>query len=141
MPADAALLLQEAVARLQSKPARGQQLAAWVRAVLLHHTAYLMAAPGAQLVMTSLYQVGPGPQPSALSTPPVSQPGAPCLLPSEDSALSLLLLVAGDEQSGSVLQGCCSKVLLPFAFELHHCVALHLLWLHASPRNTYTTTA
>jgi U3 small nucleolar RNA-associated protein 5 len=58
VPADAALLLREAVARLQSKPARGQQLAGWVRAVLVHHTAYLMAAPGVQPVMTSLYQVG-----------------------------------------------------------------------------------
>ena len=37
---------------------RGQQLAVWIRAVLLHHTAYLMAAPGVQPVLTSLYQVG-----------------------------------------------------------------------------------
>lgn len=58
LPMDAAALLRACVERLQSRPARGQQLAAWIRAVLLHHTAYLMAAPGVQPVLTSLYQVG-----------------------------------------------------------------------------------
>lgn len=57
LPLDAALLLRAAVERLQSKPARGQQMAAWIHAVLLHHTAYLMAAPGAAPVMSSLYQI------------------------------------------------------------------------------------
>lgn len=57
VPLDAALLLRAAVERLQSRPARGQQLAAWIQAVLLHHTAYLMAAPGAAPVMSSLYQI------------------------------------------------------------------------------------
>ncbi|KAI8470283.1 MAG: hypothetical protein J3K34DRAFT_521515 [Monoraphidium minutum] len=56
VPMDAAALLRACVERLQSRPARGQQLAGWIRAVLLHHTAYLMAAPGAQPVLTSLYQ-------------------------------------------------------------------------------------
>ena len=56
LPLDAALLLRAAVERLQSRPSRGQQLAAWIQAVLLHHTAYLMAAPGAAPVMTPLYQ-------------------------------------------------------------------------------------
>jgi U3 small nucleolar RNA-associated protein 5 len=58
LPMDAAALLRACVERLQSRPVRGQQLAGWIRAVLLHHTAYLMAAPGVQPVMTSLYQVG-----------------------------------------------------------------------------------
>jgi U3 small nucleolar RNA-associated protein 5 len=56
LPADAAAFLRAAVERLQSKPARGQQLSAWIRAVLVHHTAYLMASPGVQAVLTSLYQ-------------------------------------------------------------------------------------
>ncbi len=41
----------------QAKASRGAQLAAWIRAVLLHHTAYLMAAPGVQPVLAALYQV------------------------------------------------------------------------------------
>lgn len=45
-PADAARLLQVAVQRLQSSPHRGKQIAAWVRALLLYHTAYLISAPG-----------------------------------------------------------------------------------------------
>jgi hypothetical protein len=57
VPLDAALLLRAAVERLQSKPVRGQQMAAWIHAVLLHHTAYLMAAPGAAPVMSSLYSI------------------------------------------------------------------------------------
>ncbi|KIY93949.1 hypothetical protein MNEG_14012 [Monoraphidium neglectum] len=56
LPMDAAALLRACVERLQSRPVRGQQLAGWIRAVLLHHTAYLMAAPGVQPVLTSLYQ-------------------------------------------------------------------------------------
>jgi hypothetical protein len=57
VPLDAALLLRAAVERLQSRPARGQQMAGWIHAVLLHHTAYLMAAPGAAPVMSSLYSI------------------------------------------------------------------------------------
>jgi U3 small nucleolar RNA-associated protein 5 len=57
VPMDAALLLKAAVERLQTKPSRGQQLAAWIQAVLLHHTAYLMAAPAAAPLMSSLYQI------------------------------------------------------------------------------------
>ncbi len=56
LPADAAAFLRAAVERLQSKPARGGQLSAWIRAVLVHHTAYLMSSPGVQGVLTSLYQ-------------------------------------------------------------------------------------
>ena len=48
-PVDAVLLLQAAADRLRARPARGAQLAPWLRAVLQHHTAYLMAAPGAVL--------------------------------------------------------------------------------------------
>jgi hypothetical protein len=57
LPMDAALLLRAAVERLQTRPRRGQQLAAWIQAVLLHHTAYLMAAPAAAPLMSSLYQI------------------------------------------------------------------------------------
>jgi U3 small nucleolar RNA-associated protein 5 len=57
VPLDAALLLRAAVERLQSRPARGQQMAGWIHAVLLHHTAYLMAAPGAAPVLSSLYSI------------------------------------------------------------------------------------
>lgn len=55
-PADAARLLQVAVQRLQSSPHRGKQIAAWVRALLLYHTAYLISAPGVQGSLTGLYQ-------------------------------------------------------------------------------------
>ena len=43
---DAGRLLHVAVQRLQSSPHRGKQIAAWVRALLLYHTAYLISAPG-----------------------------------------------------------------------------------------------
>lgn len=43
---DAARLLHVAVQRLQSSPHRGKQIAAWLRALLLYHTAYLISAPG-----------------------------------------------------------------------------------------------
>ncbi len=52
--------LQSAVDRLLSRPNRAVQLVPWIRAVLHHHTAYLMSAPGVQPVLTSLFQVGPG---------------------------------------------------------------------------------
>jgi U3 small nucleolar RNA-associated protein 5 len=57
LPLDAALLLRAGVERLQSRPSRGQQLAVWLQAVLLHHTAYLMSAPGAAPVMSCLFQI------------------------------------------------------------------------------------
>ena len=47
---DAVALLQLAVQRLQSKPARAAQLAVWIRALLLQHTATLMAAPGTSFI-------------------------------------------------------------------------------------------
>jgi len=56
VPADAALLLRSAVERLQSRPARGAALGAWLRAGLLYHAGYLMAAPGTAAVLTALYQ-------------------------------------------------------------------------------------
>ncbi|DBB17672.1 TPA: hypothetical protein ACH3X3_002712 [Trebouxia sp. C0006] len=55
-PQDVARLLQVAVQRLQSSPKRGKQIATWLRAMLLHHTAYLMSAPGVQASLTGLYQ-------------------------------------------------------------------------------------
>lgn len=45
-PQDAARLLHVAVQRLQSSPKRGKQIAVWLRALLLFHTAYLISAPG-----------------------------------------------------------------------------------------------
>ena len=45
-PQDVARLLQVTVQRLHSSPRRGRQISTWLRAMLLHHTAYLMSAPG-----------------------------------------------------------------------------------------------
>ncbi|PNH09593.1 WD repeat domain-containing protein [Tetrabaena socialis] len=56
VPFDAALFLKAAVDRLVSKPNRAVQLVPWIRAVLHHHTAYLMSAPGVQPALTSLFQ-------------------------------------------------------------------------------------
>ncbi|KAF5839935.1 quinon protein alcohol dehydrogenase-like superfamily [Dunaliella salina] len=56
VPRDAALFLRAAVDRLLSRPARAGQLAPWLRALLHHHTGYLMAAPGAQAPLAALYQ-------------------------------------------------------------------------------------
>lgn len=56
LPADAAAFLRAAVARLVSRPQRGRQLTTWVRAVLSHHASYLMAAPGAQAPLATLYR-------------------------------------------------------------------------------------
>ncbi len=56
-PTDAAVFLRLAVQRLQSAPARGEQLATWIRAVLLHHTAYLSGVAGAQGTLGYLYQL------------------------------------------------------------------------------------
>lgn len=50
-PQDAARLLQVSVQRLQSSPARGKQIAVWLRAVLLYHTAHLISAPGSCTVL------------------------------------------------------------------------------------------
>lgn len=43
--------------RLRARANRGASLTAWIRAVLLHHTAYLMAAPGVLPILASLSQV------------------------------------------------------------------------------------
>ena len=56
-PTDAAIFLRIAVQRLQSAPARGEQLATWIRAVLLHQTAYLSGVAGAQGTLGYLYQL------------------------------------------------------------------------------------
>lgn len=56
-PTDAAVFLRVAVQRLQSAPARGEQLATWIRAILLHHTAYLSGVAGAQGTLGYLYQL------------------------------------------------------------------------------------
>ena len=57
-PQDAARLLQVAVQRLQSSPARGKQIAVWLRAVLMHHTAYLITAPGHSLLLITAHNAG-----------------------------------------------------------------------------------
>jgi hypothetical protein len=57
LPTDAALFLKAAVDRMLSRPARAAQLAPWIKAVMHHHTGYLMSAPGVQAPMTALYQV------------------------------------------------------------------------------------
>ncbi|CAL8463784.1 g3318 [Coccomyxa elongata] len=55
-PHHAAALLEAAVERLRARANRGAALTAWIRAVLLHHTAYLMAAPGVLPILASLSQ-------------------------------------------------------------------------------------
>lgn len=60
-PHHAAALLEAAVERLRARANRGAALTAWIRAVLLHHTAYLMAAPGVLPILASLSQVTPKP--------------------------------------------------------------------------------
>eukprot|EP00873_Tetraselmis_striata_P018531 jgi/Tetstr1/438795/TSEL_027304.t1 len=55
-PSAAVPLLAALVARLQARPARGGALAAWLRAALTHHAAYLLGAPGASGALTGLYQ-------------------------------------------------------------------------------------
>lgn len=56
-PELALAFLAASVARLQSTPARGSQLARWVRATLVAHAAYLSSAPGAAPLLTALYGV------------------------------------------------------------------------------------
>jgi len=56
VPLDAAAFLRTAVDRLLSVPARASQLAPWIKAVLHHHTGYIMSAPGAQAPLSALYQ-------------------------------------------------------------------------------------
>ena len=52
LPLDAALLVKAVLQRLQSAPARGEQLVAWVRAVLLHHTGFLVGMQSMQVGAT-----------------------------------------------------------------------------------------
>lgn len=56
LPADSTLFLKAAVDRVLSKPARAAQLAPWIRALVHHHTGYMMTAPGAQAPLAALYQ-------------------------------------------------------------------------------------
>ena len=56
LPSDAALFLRAAVDRVLSRPSRAAQLAPWVKALIHHHTGYLMSAPGAQGPLAALYQ-------------------------------------------------------------------------------------
>ena len=56
-PHHAAALLECAVERLLARARRGPELTVWIRAVLTHHTAYLMAAPGVLPILATLSQV------------------------------------------------------------------------------------
>ncbi len=56
-PHHAAALLEGAVERLRTRARRGTELTVWIRAVLTHHTAYLMAAPGMLPILATLSQV------------------------------------------------------------------------------------
>lgn len=56
-PGDAATFIKTAVQRLQSTPSRAEALATWIRAVLLHHTAYLMGSSSTADTLTYLYQL------------------------------------------------------------------------------------
>jgi U3 small nucleolar RNA-associated protein 5 len=56
-PHHAAALLEGAVERLRTRARRGTELTVWIKAVLTHHTAYLMAAPGALPILATLSQV------------------------------------------------------------------------------------
>ena len=56
-PHHAAALLECAVERLRARARRGPELTVWIRAVLTHHTAYLMAAPGVLPILATLSQV------------------------------------------------------------------------------------
>ena len=56
-PHHAAALLEGAVERLRTRARRGTELTTWIRAVLTHHTAYLMAAPGVLPILATLSQV------------------------------------------------------------------------------------
>lgn len=56
LPPELALqLLQAALVRLQARPARGVQLARWLRACLLAHAAYLASAPRAAPLLAALF--------------------------------------------------------------------------------------
>lgn len=57
LPPTAALSFVNAVvARLQTRPARGAQMARWLRAALVAHTAHLVSSPAAAPALMSLYQ-------------------------------------------------------------------------------------
>lgn len=50
----AVVLLEAATQRLQSSPQRGKEVSAWLRAVLLAHTASIMASSGAKQILSGL---------------------------------------------------------------------------------------
>jgi hypothetical protein len=51
--------LTKVIAKLEAKPSRGQNLAKWIRAVLVQHTAHLMSVPALVSKLSGLYQVRP----------------------------------------------------------------------------------
>jgi U3 small nucleolar RNA-associated protein 5 len=50
-------LLSQLTQRLQAKPTRASSLVAWIRAILVTHTAYIMRVPEVIASLTSLYSV------------------------------------------------------------------------------------
>jgi U3 small nucleolar RNA-associated protein 5 len=50
-------LLSQLTQRLQTKPTRASSLVAWIRAILVTHTAYIMRVPEVIASLTSLYSV------------------------------------------------------------------------------------
>lgn len=55
--------------RLRTRARRGTELTVWIRAVLTHHTAYLMAAPGVLPILATLSQVKPSQPPPRVRLP------------------------------------------------------------------------
>lgn len=55
-PVDALGFFQIAVGKLRSTPSRAEVLLVWIRAILLHHTAYLTSSSTARETMSFLYQ-------------------------------------------------------------------------------------
>jgi len=55
-PVDALEFFRIAVGMLQSSPSRADVLLVWIRAILLHHTAYLTNSAAAKTTMGFLYQ-------------------------------------------------------------------------------------
>lgn len=56
-PLEATKFLTLSVSKMEARPQRALGLVPWVRAVLLHHAAFIMSNPGMRPVLTSLYQI------------------------------------------------------------------------------------
>lgn len=56
-PADATKLIKLLVHKLQASPRRGEQLAGWVRAILVHHAGFFAGTGSCKDTLTYLYQI------------------------------------------------------------------------------------